>query len=231
MLISPFVAAIKKIKFGDFEAEIDPKEIQRIKSEAEKNIDFGPSEEDEQPEINKVTSTISELSETDQVLALAKIRIEIEKILQKIAKTSSIEIKRPTLGFLVKKLTNQEVISSWVANSLREVIEICNRAIHGEAITEDGAQTIINLGVELIDDLYWLYKEQAVIAPIVSEEILESVSIDEYYETKKYRLTSIIPLVDNPKKIVRELTLEQLDEILEGYNEYAEFIVELVEIN
>ncbi|MFC1588849.1 hypothetical protein ACFL3P_01105 [Pseudomonadota bacterium] len=45
MLISPFVAAIKKIKFGDFEAEIDPKEIQRIKSDAEKNIDFTSQDE------------------------------------------------------------------------------------------------------------------------------------------------------------------------------------------
>jgi len=35
ILISPFISAIKKIKFGDFEAEIDPKEVRRIKEDVE----------------------------------------------------------------------------------------------------------------------------------------------------------------------------------------------------
>ena len=47
---------------------------------------------------------------------------------------------------------------------------------------------------------------------------------------KKYKLTTIIPLVDNPKRVVRELSQEQLDNFLDGYTEFAEFIVELVEI-
>lgn len=230
MLISPFVSAIKKIKYGDFEAEIDPKEIQRIKSEAEKNIDFSLQDDNEQLEINKTTNSIKEIAESDSVLALAKIRIEIEKILTLIARASSIETNRISLGALVNKLSNQEIISPGVSSSLREVVGICNRAIHGEAISEESAKTIIDLGVEIIDDLYWLYKEQAVTAPIVSEEIITTEEVNQYYESKKYRLISIIPLVDNPKRIVRELTQEQLEEVLENYNEYAEFIVELSEI-
>ena len=230
MLISPFVSAIKKIKYGDFEAEIDPKEIQRIKSEAEKNIDFSLQDDNEKLEINKTTNTIKEIAESDSVLALAKIRIEIEKILTLIARASSIEIDRITLGALVNKLSNQEIISPGVSSSLREVVGICNRAIHGESISDESAKTIIDLGVEIIDDLYWLYKEQAVTAPIVSEEIITAEEVNQYYESKKYRLISIIPLVDNPKRVVRELTQEQLEEVLENYNEYAEFIVELSEI-
>lgn len=230
MLISPFVAAIKKIKYGDFEAEIDPKEIQRIKSEAEKNIDFSIQGDNEQPEINKTTDSIKKIAESDAVLALAKIRIEIEKILMLIARTSSIETNRISLGALVNKLSNQEIISSGISSSLREVISICNRAIHGEAISEDSAKTIIDLGVEIIDDLYWLYKEQAVVAPIINEEIITTEEVNQYYEGKRYRLISIVPLVDSPKRIVRELTQEQLEEVLENYNEYAEFIVELTEI-
>ena len=35
MLVSPFVAAIKKIKFGEFEAEIDPAEVKKSKDETE----------------------------------------------------------------------------------------------------------------------------------------------------------------------------------------------------
>lgn len=31
VFLSPFVSAVRKIKFGEFEAEIDPKEVQRIR--------------------------------------------------------------------------------------------------------------------------------------------------------------------------------------------------------
>ena len=33
ILVSPFISAITRIKYGDFEAEIDPKEVQKIKNE------------------------------------------------------------------------------------------------------------------------------------------------------------------------------------------------------
>src|SRR5438552_11689266 len=33
ILLSPFISAITKIKFGEFEAEIDPKEVQKIKDQ------------------------------------------------------------------------------------------------------------------------------------------------------------------------------------------------------
>jgi hypothetical protein len=41
MLVSPFVAAIKKIKFGEFEAEIDPAEVKRLKDETAGGADMG----------------------------------------------------------------------------------------------------------------------------------------------------------------------------------------------
>jgi hypothetical protein len=33
IFLSPFISAITKIKYGDFEAEINPKEVQKIKNE------------------------------------------------------------------------------------------------------------------------------------------------------------------------------------------------------
>jgi hypothetical protein len=38
VLISPFVAAIKKVKIGDFEAEIEPEEVKRVAQKAEKSL-------------------------------------------------------------------------------------------------------------------------------------------------------------------------------------------------
>lgn len=230
MLLSPFVAAIKKIKFGDFEAEIDIDEIRKIKSETEKTLSETQEDRDERPEIYATTDAIKSLAESDPVIALAKIRIEFEKTLGQIARFNSIEIKSPALGLLVNKLANQEILSHDLGKALREVISVCNRAIHGETISEEGAQAIVDVGVELLEELYWLARLNASSGAIVKEEIISPEESYDYYYQRKYRLTSIIPLVENPKKIVRELTQEQLDEVLENYQEYAEFIIELVEV-
>lgn len=231
MLISPFVTTIKKIKYGDFEAEIDPKEIQKIKSDVEKNVNVKPSEEESQPESFTVASAIKELAVTDPVIALAKIRIELEKILNRLARSTSIETKRTIpLGRLVNILVNHEVISQQIGKSLSEVISICNRAIHGEYISEENTNTIIDISIELIENLHWSVQEQTTSGSIIEEKIISTKESEGYYEDKRYKLTTVIPLVTNPKKIVRHLTQEQLNDFLEGYQEYAEFIVELVEV-
>lgn len=230
MLISPFIAAIKKIKFGDFEAEIDIDEIRKIKSETEKTLHETQEDREERPEIYATSDAIKALAESDPVIALAKIRIEIEKILGQLARFNSVKVSGFALGTLVNKLTNQEIVSHDVGKALREVIALCNRAIHGETISEEGARTIVDVGVELLEELYWIARSQASTGTIVKEESITPQESDEYYHKKRYRLTSITPYVENPKKVVRELTQEQLDEVLENYSEYAEFIVELVEV-
>jgi len=48
--------------------------------------------------------------------------------------------------------------------------------------------------------------------------------------TAKYQVTTVIPLVDNPKKCVRILTQEGLNEYLDGYNEFAEFIIDIKKV-
>jgi hypothetical protein len=230
ILISPFIASVRKIKYGDFEAEIDPKEVQKIKAEAEKSAELKEPDDEGRPEIYAATESIRDLASSDPVIALAKVRIELEKVLNRLARIAGIEVKRTSLGMLVKTLSNHEIISSGTGKSLTEVIGICNRAIHGEAISEDSANTIVSLGIDLLEDMYWSAQDQITSGSIVSEEVITNNEADSYYQAKRYRLTSVIPLVENPKKVVRELTQEQLDELLEGYNEYAEFIVELVEV-
>jgi hypothetical protein len=47
----------------------------------------------------------------------------------------------------------------------------------------------------------------------------------------RYQVTTIVPLVDQPRKEVRVVDQEGLDELLEGYHEYAEFIVDVTKID
>ncbi len=229
MLISPFILAIKKIKYGDFEAEIDSQEVQKIKDNVEKNIDTRRDDDEVRPEIYMATDAIRALAKSDPAIALAKVRIELEKVLTRLARMTLIEIEKLSLGTIVQKLSSHEIITVQAGKSLREVISICNRAIHGEFISEDDAKTIVELGIELLENLYWDIQIQIETGTIISEEIITQLE-SESYDKIKYRLTSIIPLVENPKKMIRELTQEQLDEFLDGYNEYGEYIIELIPI-
>lgn len=229
-LSSPFIASVKKIKYGDFEAEIDSKEIEKIKAEIESNPDLKNDDKYIGSTIDATTESIRDLAKSDPIIALAKIRIELEKTLKKLIEMAAIENDRATLGNTVKALARHEMISSQTANSLLRVISICNRAIHGEAISDADTSTIVELGIRLLDEVSWDLEVQLASGLVKSETIISHEELHAHYE-KKYRLTSIIPLVNEPKKIIRELNQEQLEDYLDGYGEFAEFIVELVEIN
>jgi hypothetical protein len=73
-----------------------------------------------------------------------------------------------------------------------------------------------------------LYASKYVLEPIETAPI-DKTTLDEYWDAQ-YRVTSIAPLVDCPYKSVRILDQEGLDELLEGYNEYGEFIVEVKKV-
>jgi hypothetical protein len=46
-----------------------------------------------------------------------------------------------------------------------------------------------------------------------------------------YRLTTIVPLVENPERHVYKMTQEELDDYFDGYTEFAEFAVGLERID
>ncbi len=59
--------------------------------------------------------------------------------------------------------------------------------------------------------------------------LIESKAIgsDEFdvYISSKYRVTTIIPFKENPVMNIYLLTKEELNDFLEGYDQYAEFLV------
>jgi hypothetical protein len=230
MLLSPFTTAITKIRIGDFEAEVNPEEIRRIKEQFEarpKNID----ELTELPEMDKTIEGIKSIAKSDPVLALAKLRIELEKVLNKLLRLSrsdNYQEKILSAGQLVYKLEGSGILSSDISAPTRNVIQICNRAIHGEDIREQDAQSVTEIGISLLREISYLVQDYA-LKPLETE-IVDKDILDEF-ENSKYRVTTIVPLVDKPYKAVRVLDQEGLDELLDGYNEYAEFIVDITKVN
>ncbi|GEM_PF-7131621 len=55
---------------------------------------------------------------------------------------------------------------------------------------------------------------------------ISNAEVDRYLNAQ-YKVVTVIPYADNPVKNVRILNQQELDELLDGYNDYAEFIIEI----
>jgi hypothetical protein len=63
-----------------------------------------------------------------------------------------------------------------------------------------------------------------VIGVLIESKTVGSSEVD-IYMSSRYRLTTIIPLKENPVMNVYLFTKEELDHFLEGYDQYTEFLV------
>jgi hypothetical protein len=229
IFLSPFISAIKKIKIGDFEAEIDPNEVQKIRDEVSKVANTDKAEQ--LPEIENTVKNIKTLVESDHVLALAKLRLELEKILNHIYRATHKGEKHDhfiPIGKLVHMIASKELIPKDIARTTREVISICNRAMHGEDIRQKDAESVIESGSFLLYELS-SYLDEYKYKPTESKQV--SRNEIEKYINASYRVTTLVPLVNDPIKNVYVVDQEDLNEFLEGYNEYAEFIIEVTPID
>jgi GTP-binding protein EngB required for normal cell division len=87
---------------------------------------------------------------------------------------------------------------------------------------------VVEVGTSLLSELAF-YVSTLVLKPIESTEIDQTV-VNEFMNAQ-YRITTMVPLLDHPRKEVRIVDQEGLDELLEVYNEYAEFIVDVTKID
>ena len=114
-----------------------------------------------------------------------------------------------------------------MAEVLRDVINVANRAIHGESISINNSTKLIDTSVRL---LIWL--EQIIVNHALRSaktELIEKEELDKYLNAK-YKVTTITPYVDGIQKNIYTMNKAEIDAFTEGYNQYAEFIVEVKKI-
>jgi hypothetical protein len=225
LLLIPFADLIRKIKLGEFEAEIGKEEIAKIQAKAAAEL---PSSTKEEFAISE--EEIRDLLSTDPRLALAKIRIELEEALKRLylaSVDSQSDLRRLSLGRLVDGLVQREVLRGSVASALRDVISLANRAIHGERVEPAAAEDLALLGTRLINELKQTYLEY-ILKPIETA-VITTEEVDQY-RSAKFKVTTIVPLVDNPTKNTYVLDQDALESFIEDYQEYAEFIIAIEKI-
>src|SRR5262245_53818915 len=160
ILVSPFVAGIKKFKWGEFEADIETEEVLRVTQQVEESLP--PAKPTPTPPVDGLESetivAIKSLAASDPVLALAKLRIELESRLRRLYQRASpqnraVKPGQPNLSLLIRDLVTREDWGPGFGDSLLRVISICNRAVHGEDISNVDANRVVYIGGLLIEYL------------------------------------------------------------------------------
>lgn len=99
--------------------------------------------------------SLGQLVRADSSLALAKLRIDIERELRRIAYDNQIDVGTRPLGVLslAKELIAKEVLPAAWLETLREITSVCNWAIHGAEVPDDMAASVVRVGGQLLERL------------------------------------------------------------------------------
>jgi len=167
LIILPFIPNLKRIKWGEFEAEIGTNEIRKLeesvkrikpierktdmKFDGEKVIGYNKEE------LKELGIHLFSLAEYDPIIALVELRSELEKITQ-----CAYEIFYKKEGKnrffntyqMASELMKKGIITNDTLISTNEVLKICNKVIHGQEIKPKTAQHVVSLGLEILAALH-----------------------------------------------------------------------------
>jgi hypothetical protein len=87
----------------------------------------------------------------DANIALAGLRIEIERRMLELAeKTGATPVRPMGLGELIRILLEKGILSRDEEAAIRAVLDVCNRAVHARTISPEAAQLAADLGDQVL---------------------------------------------------------------------------------
>lgn len=129
-----------KIEFQDFE---------RARTEADKVGLLAQSAETQ----SRKEYSFQLVAKEDPKLALAGLRIEIEKRLIEIAKSNGLNAEKAGVGRLLNMLSERELLSQQQRSVLADMIGLLNAAVHGGDIDDRAAEWALDVGPRLLNTL------------------------------------------------------------------------------
>ena len=117
-------------------------------------LDTSPTEDEKVAEPWDLS--LGQLVGLDNSLALAKLRIELERELRHIAHNNQTDISSRPLGItrMAQELVSRKILPPTWLGPLKEITHVCNHAIHGEAeVPDDIAASVVSVGGQLLEQL------------------------------------------------------------------------------
>jgi len=93
------------------------------------------------------------VAEDDANLALAGLRIEVERRLRELAQSAGISIQRAGVGRLMRLLFEKEILTKQEYSVLSDMIGLLNAAVHGAEVDSKAADWAMEVGPRLLKAL------------------------------------------------------------------------------
>jgi hypothetical protein len=160
LLIVPLAPYVTKLKAAGLEAEIGPRDARKLQKQAA-NLPSASSTSSTYP---SDAPTIVELIDRDPALGLARLRMDLEQELRRLWESAEIprhgqratEIRGrqyvPPTG-MARDLMRADILGRDVAEPLSSVLDLANRAIHGEYVPSEVASDIAGVGIRVLEAL------------------------------------------------------------------------------
>ena len=155
VLVIPFVAPyLRKAKFPgaefEFKEEInETRKLVQLSVEQAKEAENAGERKILQFETFRL-SAVRQLLDSDPILALAALRIEMERKLRTLADFLDLPMRdKRSVSKVIQAVERKELLSFEQITALRKIVDMCNKAIHGSLISRGEAGEIIDLAEEL----------------------------------------------------------------------------------
>ena len=99
--------------------------------------------------------SLGQLVGSDNSLALAKLRIELERELRHIAYNNQTDISSRPLGVtgIAQELVARKILPATWLGTLKEITSVCNQAVHGTEVPDDITASVVRVGGQLLEQL------------------------------------------------------------------------------
>ena len=104
-------------------------------------------------EYNNKEKNDEDIDVDEESILCFKIRQKVEILLKQIAQKNNIYLMKYSIIQLLKLLNSKEIIPNKLYNVLIEILIICNKAIHGESISENHSEFIKNTYAKVLQEL------------------------------------------------------------------------------
>jgi len=93
------------------------------------------------------------IAESDPNLAMVGFRIEIEKRIRRLAELNGMITERRGLHRQIRELNEAGILSGSATSGLLDLVGLANRAAHGDEVTPDAAQWVLDEGPRILRQL------------------------------------------------------------------------------
>jgi len=128
--------------------KVEFQDVQNAKDKADKAGLLVTESKVEKPEYAYL-----QVAEQDPNLALAGLRIEIEKRLVRIAQVNDVSAQRAGVGQMLRILSERDILTNQERSALADIIGVLNKAVHGASVDQQTVDLAMEMGARLIEAL------------------------------------------------------------------------------